>query len=493
MADLGADAGYSAGSNLPGSSVASVRRLYGSIIVESRRALLRQRGQIAILAELAMIAALVLARTVDPSRSFLGLWTTLLGALALISPSSALVVLLAMVPFSEWMVVGGVGMKVVIVAMIGMGLVLRWAFIQRRAIVTLPIKLAGVVLVATAISVLHTLIRMPELGASATVAWLAGIGGGLIVLMAAWAAAVSGNVRPAVAVIAAVAVGAAASLSDFLTSGDIREGVFGWLLRPDRLALPRVTGIIPAPNAVATVVLCASAVLGALLALGRGRRRLLLVVPLVMMAATIIFTFSRSGLLGMFAVGVLVIAYRRPRAAAVVLVAGLALSIVAIPAYLQFRTAALGSGSVVDLGALLSGDLKRLEGWAAALRMWRDEPLTGFGFLSFKALALNYGSTLVTAPHNEFLRVLAEGGIGVAIALIAFVAATVRALWRAHAPFALGALGALIAILLGGMFNNPFLYVQVTAPAFAIVGVALGSPSAFTARSIQPDRATRTD
>ena len=146
---------------------------------------------------------------------------------------------------------------------------------------------------------------------------------------------------------------------------------------------------------------------------------------------------------------------------------------------MTFRAGALGSGHITDLAALLTGDVKRLEGWAAALRMWRDEPLTGFGFLSFKALAQGYGSAYVTAPHNEFLRLLAEGGIGVAIAFVAFVAATVRALWRSASPFALGSLGALIGLLLGGMFNNPFLYVQVTAPAFAIVGAALGRPEAF--------------
>ena len=118
--------------------------------------------------------------------------------------------------------------------------------------------------------------------------------------------------------------------------------------------------------------------------------------------------------------------------------------------------------------------------------MWRDEPLTGFGFLSFKALAQGYGSAYVTAPHNEFLRLLAEGGIGVAIAFVAFMAATIRALWRSASPFALGAIGALVGLLLGGMFNNPFLYVQVTAPAFAIVGAALGRPDAFGRGSPRP-------
>lgn len=486
MADPETPFGQSVGVDRPPSALVSVRRLYGSIFAESRRAVMRRRRYLAISAELAMIATLVIARTIDPSRSFLGLWTTVLGALALVSPSSALVVLLALAPFSEWMVVGGVGMKVVIIAMIGMGLVIRSALADRRRAMVLPVRLAVILIVASAITVLHTLIRLPELGSSASIAWLAGIGGGLIVLVAAWAAGAAGNVRPAVVAIAAVVVGATASLLDFLYAGAVRESVFDWLLRPDRLGLPRVTGIIPAPNAVATVLLCALAVLVAVAVLGKGRRRLVLAVPIVLLVVTIVLTYSRSGLLGMFAIAVLVIAYRRPRMAIAVLVGGLVLSIVAIPTYLQFRTAALGSGEVVDLGTLLTGDLKRLEGWAAALRMWREQPLTGFGFLSFKALALDYGTTYVTAPHNEFLRVLAEGGIGVAVAFVAFVVATMRALWRSASPFALGALGALIGLLLGGMFNNPFLYVQVTAPAFAIVGTALGRPKAFSGSEVGP-------
>jgi O-antigen ligase len=436
--------------------------------------------------EVALIVILVIGRTVDTSRPFLTAWTALLGALAVVSPGSALVVLVAFAPFSEWMGVDGVGMKVLIIALIGIGLMLRLAFSMRRPSLVLPVRLAAVLFAATAISVLHTAIRIPDLASPAAFAWLAGIGGGLIVLSAAWAAAADGNVRPAVAAVVALVVAAAASLLDFLASGAVRESVFGWLLRPDRLELPRVTGIIPAPNAVATVLLCALAVMVAILALGRGRPRFLLIPPVIVVAVTIVLTYSRTGLLGMFVIAVLVIAYRRPRAALAVLVAGLALSVVAIPAYMRFRAGALGLGDVSDLAALLTGDVKRLEGWAAALRMWGDQPLTGFGFLSFKALALQYGTTYVTAPHNELLRFLAEGGIGVAVAFVAFVVVTVRALWRSASPLALGALGALVGLLLGGMFNNPFLYVQVMAPAFAIVGVALGRPEAFGGGPARP-------
>lgn len=422
-----------------------------------------------------MIAILVVARTLGGSDALLSPWTAGLGALALISPASALVVLVAVVPFSEWMVLDGVGLKVVIVALIGMGLVLRLALVPRRRPVVLPIRWAGVVLVATALSVLHTVIRMPDLGSPAVIAWLSGIGGGLIVLSAGWAAAADRNLRPVVAAVSALVVGAAASLAEFLAPGMVRGSELSWLLRPDRLGLPRVTGIIPAPNAVATVLLGALAVLVVAILLGPGRRRLVLIVPAIVVAVTIVLTYSRSGLLGMFAIGVLLVAWRRPRAAIVVLAAGLVASVIAIPAYLRFRGAALGSGEISDLGALLSGDVARLEGWMAALRMWWQEPLTGFGFLSFRVLAQDFGTTYVTAPHNELLRLLAEGGTGVAIVFVVLLVVTIRALWRSDTPLGLAGLGALVAILLGGMFNNPFIYIQVTAPIFTIVGAALGS------------------
>jgi O-antigen ligase len=141
----------------------------------------------------------------------------------------------------------------------------------------------------------------------------------------------------------------------------------------------------------------------------------------------------------------------------------------------------LGSGQIDDLGVLLTGDAYRLEGWIAALRMWASAPLTGFGALSFRELAPEFGSTYVTAPHNELLRLLAEGGIGVAAIFVTFVVVTARLLWRLRTPLSLGALGALVGLIIGGMFNNPFIYIQVMAPCFAVIGSAIGRPDAFGA------------
>ena len=50
----------------------------------------------------------------------------------------------------------------------------------------------------------------------------------------------------------------------------------------------------------------------------------------------------------------------------------------------------------------------------------------------------------------------------------------VRRLWRAHSVTALAGLGALIAIAVGGSYNNPLLYIQLTAVIFPMIGAGIG-------------------
>ena len=85
------------------------------------------------------------------------------------------------------------------------------------------------------------------------------------------------------------------------------------------------------------------------------------------------------------------------------------------------------------------------------------------------------GVTTVTAPHNELLRLLAEGGIVTAGAFVAFVLVLGRELWRSRGGEQIGALGALVGVIAAGMFNNPFGYVQLMAVLFAVLSVAYGS------------------
>jgi O-antigen ligase len=152
----------------------------------------------------------------------------------------------------------------------------------------------------------------------------------------------------------------------------------------------------------------------------------------------------------------------------------LAIAVVAIPAYLQVRAGAVGAGaSSPDVWLLSQSDQERLGAWGAAWRMWLDSPLIGSGTLAFKQLHAAYGSVSITAPHNEFLRLMAETGLLVAAAFVALFLAIGRQLWRARVPTALGSLGALVAFLAAGAFNNPLLYVQVVIPMFTIIGTGL--------------------
>jgi O-antigen ligase len=235
-----------------------------------------------------------------------------------------------------------------------------------------------------------------------------------------------------------------------------------------------VTGIINGPNAVATLTSATLAVPFLVLVVSNGRRRWLLAPIVALLTIVVVLTLSRSGLLALLALVVVGVAYHRPRLAIVVLVAGGLAFLAAMPIYLRARAQALGAGTVEDLTLLLTGDTKRLTAWWTAIRLWLQEPLTGHGYLSFLPLRETLGVTLVTHPHNEILRLLVEGGLGLAIAFLGFVASAARELWRARTPVTFGALGALVCLLLGGQFNNPFQFAQVTYIGFAIVGAGLG-------------------
>jgi O-antigen ligase len=222
-------------------------------------------------------------------------------------------------------------------------------------------------------------------------------------------------------------------------------------------------------------VLLPAAFLGVAAALARDRRlRVGALVLLVPLAAILYLTYSRTPIVALFLVAV-VIAWRiRPRLGAGLLVVGLVAGALLVPSYLQFRGEQVGATSAIPRGELLiATDQLRLQGWAGALRMWADEPLLGHGFKSYTDLAGGYGVPLLGAPHNEWLRFFAEEGTIVGFAALWFAFDAFARVW-ARRGWLMTALAAAFAVyVLAACFNNPFLFVQTNVAAFTIAGTAL--------------------
>lgn len=85
--------------------------------------------------------------------------------------------------------------------------------------------------------------------------WLAGIGGGLAVLLIAYWVARTGDRRALYVAVASATIGGVISLGDFLAPGAFRGSLVDWLLRPNAYGY-RLSGIIPSPNGSASLISC---------------------------------------------------------------------------------------------------------------------------------------------------------------------------------------------------------------------------------------------
>jgi hypothetical protein len=412
-----------------------------------------------------------------------------------------LVILAAIAPFSEpFSITRQLGVKPFLVVALAGGVLVRvawWAAVRllaRRArrseainrpavaytrqqlLVLASLTSAVVVLAGTALGVVHTSFSFDHNFADvAAQSWLAGIGGGLIILLAAAWAGFRGAIRPLVAAVVSATVGGVVSLVDFLDGGAIRGAVFDWLLRPGG-STGRLTGIIPSPNAVEALLIAPAVLLIAFAMLGRDPRlRITAAAVVAPLGIALYFTYSRAALVGLFLAAVVVAWRLRRRLGMVVLLVGIGVGLALLPAYLRTRGDVLGPESGAKPGELLvASDAYRIRAWGAAGQMWLDAPLTGHGFMSYQALHEAYGDPILKSPHNEWIRLFAEEGVVVGLAGLAFVGFTAAALAAGRGPLGAGTVAGFLAVIAATLFNNPFLFVQVLAIAFTITGIGLG-------------------
>ena len=441
---------------------------------------------------LLLIAAYVALRTLGgPELLYLG-WIVAAAATAIAWPIAGMTVLAAIGPFTEALTAQGqITAAPVLVAVVGASVALRVVISRRLPRLSAPLLLAVLIFAGTALGVANSFrLAGPELGMEAARLWVPGIGGGLTVFLAAAWVGGQAELRPLLVVAASVAVAAVLSIADLASDGQIRSGPLGWLLRSDSVQ-DRLGGIIPAPNAVAAILLVAlSVAVAALLFARRSEFRLLAAAALPPIAIAMVLTYSRSALLGTVAVAGL-LAWRIRRAAGVaVVLAALVVAIVLTPGFLTARGVPIDPTKPPSVGQT-PGDEFRVAAWQASVRMWLDAPLTGHGFRSFEWLHREYGAVRLNAPHNEWLRLFAEEGLFVGIAGVGFAALTVISLLRRPGWVAIGASAAAAGLFVMASFNNPFLYTQVNVPAFLVIGTGLGW--ALRAPTVRPDQPSDSD
>lgn len=418
---------------------------------------------------LALVGAYLLLRTVDAPETVRVAWIVAAAGVTVLAPVTGLTVLASIGPFTEALTDDGrITAVPFLLAALGAGLLLglgRDAIARRVFRPTLPVILAVSLFAATLVAVGVTAASFGAArGADALRLWVPGIGGGLTVLAAAWLFATRGERRPVLVAVGSIALAALLSITDVAGAGVVREGLLGWLLRSD-VGPERLTGIIPAPNAAAAIFLVALSVTAAAAIFGqRPPVRVLAGALSVVLGGAVALTYSRSGLLALAVIGlILAWAYRRWLGVGAVVAAGLTVGLAAL----------FVPGLEVTRDVPAWADADRVAAWSASIAMWQDAPLLGHGFRSFEWLHALYGSAL-DAPHNEWLRFFAEGGLLAGLAAAGFVLSALGALLRPRRPAIAGYAAATASLVVMASFNNPFLYAQVTVPAFLIIGTGLG-------------------
>lgn len=458
-------------------SAPGIVEFYGSMIAGVRVS--GQRYRVGLVAGIALVATYALLRTIDADRTLLLAWAAATFMLAIASPAHGLLVLAAIAPFSEPLTfTRQLGLKPILVLALAVGVGLRVAAdvirARRLSLPPIPLLLGALVGVGTLGSVLVS--EMNFGGPFAVVAiqiWLARIGGGLAVLLIAYWVARAGDRRALYVAVASATIGGVISLGDFIAPDAFRGSVVDWLLRPNPYGY-RLSGIIPSPNGSAALIIVPAAVVIAAAVLGRGRAwRVMAASMAALLVLALYFTYSRAALLGLFACAVIVVWRVRRAAGALLLAAGIVGGAIALPFYLQYRSQYVVEGGVATGAVLVASDYQRLDAWRAASAMWLDEPLIGHGFQSYRELHAAYGDTVLSAPHNEWIRLFAEGGVIVGLAGLAWAATTLVALARAPGWLGAGSFAAFAGWCLAATFNNPTGYIQVGVIVFTVVGTGL--------------------
>ncbi|MBI4426075.1 MAG: O-antigen ligase family protein [Candidatus Kerfeldbacteria bacterium] len=232
------------------------------------------------------------------------------------------------------------------------------------------------------------------------------------------------------------------------------------------------------PNFLAGFFAFTTMLVGGIALHSTGRRRLVLAVVTAVLFAAVVLTFSRSGYLS-FLAGAVVLTFLKSRRLFVLLVLAAVIVVATIP-----RVQERVQGAIkVDATARL-----RLVSWQHALTVYRDYPVTGIGYNTYRYLQVDYGFIKDAAEHSaggsdsSLLTVLVTTGpIGLVVYLwLLWAAAGVG--WRAfrrgltgfERGLGLGALAGLVSVTVHSFFVNSLLFPHIMETLALTFGTLVG-------------------
>jgi O-antigen ligase len=257
----------------------------------------------------------------------------------------------------------------------------------------------------------------------------------------------------------------------------------GWMLMGLPLALGVALGL--AEQARRTVRGWRSAVLW--LSTPDGGRFQMMLLAVLLMAASLLMTKSRSGVAGLIAAAVIlsVTAGRRFGSAR----AGLA-ALVSVGALLLIVFTLAGGDFAARISNQMDGTTLRKSIWSDSATIVRDFPVAGTGLNTFGTAMIRYQTTQndqhFQEAHNDYLQVLVEGGMLVAIPALAAFLLIARAVYRrfsAHDDEPLmywiraGATTGLVAILAQALVEFSLQMPGNAVMAVVLLAIALHEPS----------------
>jgi probable O-glycosylation ligase (exosortase A-associated) len=140
---------------------------------------------------------------------------------------------------------------------------------------------------------------------------------------------------------------------------------------------------------------------------------------------TVVFTFSRGGLLTLAVVGLLLVLRARHRLRAVAVLGCAALVFFTYFASASFRSEYTERTQSISTYEEDSSAVGRLQAWTTSWRVFLDYPVTGVGPNNLRLVYQRYAPAGVTrVSHNTYLQLLAENGLPGFLLFAALIAAT---------------------------------------------------------------------
>ncbi|MBI4090166.1 MAG: O-antigen ligase family protein, partial [Candidatus Kerfeldbacteria bacterium] len=216
------------------------------------------------------------------------------------------------------------------------------------------------------------------------------------------------------------------------------------------------------PNFLAGFFAFTSMLVGGLALYSSGARRMVLAVVAALLFAALVLTFSRSGYASFFA-GAVVLTFLKSRRLFALLVLTAAIVLLTVPRVQERVQGAIA----IDATARL-----RIVSWQNALTVYRDYPVTGVGYNTYRYLQVDYGFIKDAAEHSaggsdsSLLTILVTTGpVGLAVYLWYLWAAGSIG-WRGwrrgqsdlERGLGLGALSGLVSLTVHSLFVNSLLF-----------------------------------